>query len=70
MGVKHLTNQSGNQHEAGYSGIHIKPSHRGLLHKKLGIPQGEKIPKSDLVDRPSDSSSLIKEKTFASNFGK
>lgn len=30
------------------SGIHIKPSHKGLLHKMLGIPEGKPIPKSRL----------------------
>jgi hypothetical protein len=28
--------------------INIKKSHRGLLHKKLGIPSGKKIPLSEL----------------------
>lgn len=48
-------------------GIHIKPSHKGLLHKKLGIPEGEKIPSSRLTIKPGDSSSTIKQKTFARN---
>lgn len=30
-------------HKANYS-IHIKPSHKGLLHKDLGIKQGKHIP--------------------------
>lgn len=70
MSVGHLNQYQGNQHKPGNSGIHIKPSHRGLLHKKLGIPQGEKIPKSDLVVHPGDPTALVKEKTFAKNFGK
>ena len=28
--------------------INIKPSHKGLLHKDLGIPQGQKIPAAKL----------------------
>jgi hypothetical protein len=70
MAVRHLRSQSGNQHSPGHSGIYIKPSHRGLLHKKLGVPQGEKIPRSDLTINPGDSTKLKEEKSFASNFGK
>lgn len=28
------------------SSINIKPSHKGLLHQSLGVPQGQKIPVS------------------------
>lgn len=28
--------------------IHIKPSHKGLLHKDLGVPQGNSIPTAKL----------------------
>ena len=49
--------------------IEIKKSHRGLLHKKLGIPQGEKIPLSKLMSaKNSPSPSMRKEATFATNF--
>jgi hypothetical protein len=65
MSVKHLTDQNGSQHTPGYSGIHIKPSHKGLLHKKLGIAQGKPIPASDLAVKPGDSPATVKEKTFA-----
>lgn len=70
MAVNDLHKYGGNQHRPGSSSIHIKPSHRGLLHKKLGVPQGQKIPRSDLTVRPGDSTALVKEKTFAKNFGK
>jgi hypothetical protein len=33
------------------SGIHLKESHAGLLHKNLGIKQGEHIPTSTLEER-------------------
>lgn len=66
MGVNHL-NQSHSQHTPGYSGIHIKPSHKGLLHKKLGIPQGQPIPAARLTVHSDDSPALVKEKTFARN---
>ena len=36
------------QNYARGGGIHIKPSHRGLLHKNLGVPAGEKIPEAKL----------------------
>lgn len=47
--------------------IHIKKSHRGLLHKDLGIKQGEKIPASKLAIKSTDSPALRKRKTFAKN---
>ncbi len=28
--------------------IHIKPSHEGLLHKDLHVPQGQKIPEAKI----------------------
>ena len=52
----------------------IKPSHRGLLHKKLGIPEGEEIPHSTLLrakahaERTGDHK-LMEEVNFALNFG-
>ena len=46
--------------------IDIKPSHKGLLHKKLGIPQGQKIPASKLdAAKKSKSPALRKEIAFA-----
>lgn len=50
--------------------IKIKPSHKGLLHKDLGIPQGEKIPKSKLKVKSTDSAAVKKSKIFAQNFAK
>lgn len=48
----------------------IKPSRRGLLHKKLGVPQGKKIPgKKITAALHSKSPSLRKEANFARNFG-
>lgn len=48
----------------------IKPSRKGLLHKKLGVPQGEKIPQAKLAEaKRSKSPALRKEATFAENFG-
>ena len=51
-------------------GIEIKPSHKGLLHKKLGVPQGQPIPKAKLEKaKHSNSAALRKEANFAENFG-
>ena len=47
--------------------IFIKRKNRGLLHKNLGIPAGEKIPASALKDKPSDSPAVKKRKLFARN---
>lgn len=48
--------------------ITIKPSHKGLLHKKLGVPQGKKIPAAKLAKAAkSKSPALRKEANFAKN---
>ena len=36
----------------------IKPSHKGLLHKEMGVPQGEKIPESKLKKAESADGKL------------
>lgn len=47
----------------------IKPSHVGLLHKKLGVPEGEKIPLEKIEKAThSKSPSLRKQAIFAKNF--
>jgi hypothetical protein len=52
----------------GSSGIHIKASHKGLLHKALGVPEGEKIPLSALVKaKHSKSPARRKQANFAIN---
>lgn len=53
----------------------IKPSHKGLLHKRLGVPQGQKIPKSkiraDLAKaKRTGNVSAERQDLFALNFGK
>ncbi|HEX8932293.1 MAG TPA: hypothetical protein VF810_04010 [Patescibacteria group bacterium] len=48
--------------------IMIKKSHKGLLHKKLGVPEGEKIPEAKLEKaKHSKSPALRKEVNFAEN---
>ncbi len=50
--------------------INIKPSHRGLLHRKLGVPQGQRIPGAKITAAlHSSSPALRKEANFARNFG-
>lgn len=54
--------------DAATGGIHIKKSHEGLLHQKLGIPAGSPIPESRLkTAEHSNSPSLRKEAQFADN---
>ncbi len=49
----------------------IKKSRRGLLHKKLGVPEGQDIPPVKIAKaKRSKSPALRKEATFAKNFGK
>lgn len=48
--------------------IKIKPSHKGLLHKNLGVKQGGKIPLSSLVKAKNSSSPAVRKRaTFAMN---
>ncbi len=49
------------------SGIHIKPSEKGSLHKHLKIPLDKKIPASMLKDKTGDSEAIKKKKNFARN---
>jgi hypothetical protein len=49
----------------------IKPSHKGKLHRDLGVPEGQPIPASKLAAAlRSGSPSVRKEANFARNFGK
>lgn len=48
--------------------IKIKPSHKGLLHKDLGVPEGEKIPAAKLAKaKKSSDPAERKRATFAQN---
>ena len=48
--------------------INIKPSHKGLLHKELGVKEGEKIPESKLESaKHSSNPAERKRATFAEN---
>lgn len=48
--------------------IHIKPSHKGRLHEKLGVPEGEKIPEAKIEKaKHSKSPALRREANFAEN---
>lgn len=51
--------------------IAIKPSHRGKLHRSLGVPQGQKIPAGKVAAaKHSPSPELRQEATFAQNASK
>lgn len=41
---------------------------KGALHADLGIPQGQKIPASDLAPKPGDSPLLRRRKASAKGF--
>lgn len=52
----------------GRSGIHIKASHRGLLHKELGVSSGSKIPASKLSKAAHSSNPAERKRAvFAEN---
>ena len=49
-------------------GIHIKPSHAGLLHKNLGIAQGKPIPAKALAKAKNSSNPAVRKRAvFAEN---
>jgi hypothetical protein len=46
----------------------IKPSHKGLLHKSLGVAQGEKISHTQLVYAAGHSNEAVRKRAqFALN---
>lgn len=48
--------------------IHIKPSHKGMLHSDLGIPQGQKIPEARLESAENSKNPKIRRRAvFAEN---
>ncbi len=47
--------------------INIKKSHRGLLHKNLGVAKGKKLSASQIAIKPGDSTAVKKRKVFAQN---
>lgn len=48
--------------------IHIKPSHKGLLHKNLGVPAGKKIPASKLESAENSKDPAVRKRAvFAEN---
>lgn len=50
------------------SGIHIKPSHKGLLHRSLGVPLNKMIPTSKLHAAAAHASPAEKKRiVFAEN---
>jgi hypothetical protein len=52
----------------GAASIHIKPSHKGLLHKRLGVKKGSKIPVAALEKAAHSSSETAREQAqFALN---
>jgi hypothetical protein len=56
--------------ETGKKKIMIKPSHRGLLHKELGVPEGQKIPASKIAAAKNSSNPAERKRAvFAQNFG-
>ena len=48
--------------------IKIKPSHKGLLHKKLGVAKGKKIPAGKIAKAAhSNNAATRKQAIFAMN---
>lgn len=61
-------NRGGRVGYASGGGIHIKPSHKGLLHKDLGVPQDQPIPAGKLAKAEHSSDPAVRKRvTFAEN---
>lgn len=57
-----------NKYVKAAKGIHIKKSHKGMLHEDLGIPQGKPIPTSALATALHSSDPAEKKRAvFAQN---
>jgi hypothetical protein len=73
VGLKDTGESTGDNKEpkTGYAkggGIKIKPSHKGLLHKDLGVKSGEKIPEKKLEKAKNSSDPAVRKRaTFAEN---
>lgn len=48
-------------------GIHIKPSHKGLMHKDLGKPAGAPITEADIAKEKTKGPAAKKRAVFAEN---
>lgn len=48
----------------------VKPENKGLLHKKLHVKKGEKIPESKLKAAAKKGGKIAKEANFAMNVRK
>lgn len=63
-----------NYRSGGKSKIHIKAKNKGALHRDMGIPEGQKIPKSKIRsklarDKAHHNTKGVKRDVFALNFG-
>ena len=68
LGLKAAHVQEGHNRGMGKSGIHIKASHKGLLHKDLGVPAGSPIPAAKLAKAKNSSNPAVRKRaTFAQN---
>jgi len=48
--------------------IAIKPSHKGWLHKSLGIPEGQKLTLAEIDKAAKSKSAAVRKRaTFAKN---
>ena len=67
-GFNALAHKGEGHGHGGGSGIHIKASHKGELHRDLGVPQGQKIPASKIEAAENSSNpALRKRAVFAEN---
>lgn len=55
-------------HKKKKSEIHIKPSHKGMLHEDTGTPEGEPIPASKIQAAKNSSDPAVRKRAvFAQN---
>ena len=61
---------SANDAHAKLHPVKIKPSHKGELHRDLGVPQGKKIPKSKLAAAAKRKGKVGQRARFAETLSK
>jgi hypothetical protein len=67
-GVVSVPRREASSTRARGGGIHIKPSHKGLLHKNLHVAAGSKIPAGKLAKAKHSSDPAVRKRAvFAEN---
>jgi hypothetical protein len=60
--------KEGNKMMTKKKGIHLNPKHKGMLHRDLGVPEGEPISGAQLMEAMQSKSAAVRKRAnFAKN---